>query len=406
MFKSLEEIKIEFTITFEYNDEIYEKEILDIFNNNITETNNPVILNILGKYYQYSEKNYEKMKECYLIAIELKNDNAMTNLGKYYQYIELNYDEMKKYYLMAIELGNSKAMSNLAYYYQVDEKKYDKMEKYYKMAIELNNSNAANNLGFYYNNIKKDYNKMKECYLLAIQLGNKNSMNNLGYYYNIIEPNYDKMKEYYLMAIKLDDINAAHNLGYYYESVEMDYNKSDEYYLIAIHLGSKKAMKYLESRYYHGREESLYNLLIKNYNKNDKNDLIKNRLKSLINGYNFKLGNPTNKIAENLYSCINTTNQRCSPDFKIKVVCNDEFKYYPVHSIILNSSYFDVFFRKEYKYQEYITINVNNFKAMDDFINYLYLDILPKDEESCNNLIKISTEFNFDELTNYLSIFI
>jgi TPR repeat protein len=61
------------------------------------------------------------MKKYYLIAIELGNDIAMQNLGKYYQFIEKDYDKMKKYYLMAIELGNNEAEDKLIRYYRTNK---------------------------------------------------------------------------------------------------------------------------------------------------------------------------------------------------------------------------------------------------------------------------------------------
>ena len=81
----------------------YEKEILDIFNNNNIEeyTNNENLFVWIGNYYKNVEKDYDKMKEYYLMAIDKGNSNAMYNLGNYYKNVEKDYDKMKEYYLMA-----------------------------------------------------------------------------------------------------------------------------------------------------------------------------------------------------------------------------------------------------------------------------------------------------------------
>ena len=70
-------------------------------------------MNNLAIYYKNIEKDYDKMKEYYLMAIEKDNSTAMYNLGHYYQTIKINYDKMKKYYLMAIKKGHFNAMYNL-----------------------------------------------------------------------------------------------------------------------------------------------------------------------------------------------------------------------------------------------------------------------------------------------------
>ena len=92
MFNSLKEIYDKFNLNtslFEESEK-YEKEILDIFNNknfsNLTE--NDTLLRWIGKYYQEIEKDYEKMKIYYLMAIEKGNVPAMNNLGQYYHTIQ------------------------------------------------------------------------------------------------------------------------------------------------------------------------------------------------------------------------------------------------------------------------------------------------------------------------------
>ena len=83
----------------------YEKEILDIFNNNNIEeyTNNENLFSWIGIYYQEIEKDYDKMKEYYLMAIDKDDSDAMNNLGHYYEEIEKNIDKMKEHFWKIIE---------------------------------------------------------------------------------------------------------------------------------------------------------------------------------------------------------------------------------------------------------------------------------------------------------------
>lgn len=69
-----------------------------------------------GIYYSIN-KDYDKMKKYYLIAIEQNNALAMNNLALYYEYKERDPNEMKKYFLMAINHNCVTAMYNLGYYY-------------------------------------------------------------------------------------------------------------------------------------------------------------------------------------------------------------------------------------------------------------------------------------------------
>ena len=234
---------------FESLDEIYDKYgynkdsiakyeylseyILNLYNYKIVEKDDVNKLFWNGNYYQNVEKDYIKMKEYYLMAIDMNDSDAMSNLGYYYQSIEKDYVKMLKYYIMAIEMNNSNTMCNLGFYYQDVEKDYNKMKKYYLMAIEINSSDAMSNLGLYYKTIEKDYIKMKEYYLMAIEMNNSNAMCNLGWYYQTIEMNYTKMKKYYLMAIDLNNSDAMNNLDWYYQ------NKLLEFYCLLYKVESK-----------------------------------------------------------------------------------------------------------------------------------------------------------------------
>ena len=114
----------------------------EIITNNVN--NNSIIsakceaLCRLGNHYRFAEKNYNLMKEYYLIAIETyENPYAMTLLGEYYENIEINYNLMLKYYLMAIEREYPIGMTNLKKYYI----KNSSTSEFYKLLISLNGTN-------------------------------------------------------------------------------------------------------------------------------------------------------------------------------------------------------------------------------------------------------------------------
>jgi len=248
MITSLKElyIKYDFELSSLNKYIIYEKEILDIFENkNIDLYKYDKNLYIwIGNYYEHIEKDYDKMKKYYLMAIEMNNTDAMADMANYYQTTEINYDKMKEYYLMAVEMNHPIAMNNLGFYYQYIKIDYDKMKEYYLMAIELDNSIAMANLAVYYHNIEKDYNKMEEYFLRAIDLNNSVAMDNLAtYYYNTKD--YDKMKKYYLMAIELNNSKAMNRLASYYKNMD-DKNNAIKYYLMAIKLNNSKAINNLK----------------------------------------------------------------------------------------------------------------------------------------------------------------
>ena len=92
-----------------FNEEIkYEEDIINIFNCNILkETNNDFLLNIIGLYYEYIEKNYDEMKKYYLMDIKLEYKPAMYSLGLYYFNIKNVINKMADYYEMAGKMNDN-----------------------------------------------------------------------------------------------------------------------------------------------------------------------------------------------------------------------------------------------------------------------------------------------------------
>ena len=146
IFTSLEDI---YTHYYLNNDSInkyklIESYILELFNNDVIDSNTNDELKLLWNcnYYQHKIKDYDKMKHYYLMAIDAGNSAAMNNLGYYYQHIEKDYVKMKQYYLMAIDKNNLKAMNNLEKYYSDD-----KIEFYKELIkIEIKNDLIQNKI--------------------------------------------------------------------------------------------------------------------------------------------------------------------------------------------------------------------------------------------------------------------
>jgi hypothetical protein len=261
MFETVKDIEKKYIIKFDNNYSNYNNIIIDIFNSKIIDNrmydiNDPYILNIIGLFYEHKKKNYKEMIKYFLMAIELKNSDAMHNLGKFYEYNDN--------YILGFYISNN----------------YEKMEKYYLMAIELENVNAMFNLAKYYLEVKNDREKMKKYYLMAIELGHDESMCELGYYYFKYEKNYDEMKKYYLMGIELGHKMSMYNLSdyYWYENYENHYkdDKKEDYIGLYILLNNienkndliKKQIDYLNKK----NEIKLYKTIINLVKKNNNID--------------------------------------------------------------------------------------------------------------------------------------
>lgn len=231
MIENLEQI---FTF-YEYNlDNIYkykkiEEFILNLFNNESEfDINNDINIEIIkkelnsecklywiGNYYK-KNKNYKKMIEYYLLAIQMNNSDAMFQLGNYYRIIVSDFIEMEKYYLMAIEYKHSESMYYLGQYYCIANN-LEKMEKYLLMAIDLKNTESMFILGFYYFSIK-NYEKMEKYWLMAIEFKHLESMFNLAIYYKFVKSDVKLMEKYLLIYVQYDnlfDMSNQYKLIYY-----------------------------------------------------------------------------------------------------------------------------------------------------------------------------------------------
>lgn len=183
-------------------------DICNILDGHVNDTDNDVLLTIIGDYYQFDKKNYGEAKRYYMMAVEKGNTDAMCKLARYYAVHELNDDEMKKYYKMAVEKGNVLAMYKLAGYYNHCEREYnedeEEMKKYYTMAIERGYVCAMEQLGLYYM-VRKNYVEMEKYFRMAIDSDDKYIMlfpSLVKYYFK--NNNHEGIVKYCLIALNIN----------------------------------------------------------------------------------------------------------------------------------------------------------------------------------------------------------
>src|SRR5258708_1916229 len=100
-----------------------------------------------------------------------------------------------------------------------------------------------------------------------------------------------------------------------------------------------------------------------------------------------------------LYICLDKESN--DSNFKIIVSCNNEIKFFYIHTAVLNSKYFIKLMHSDFTPQYHITLQVDNIESIKLLLKYLYLGKIDKDDMApgiANELLKISDEFQFDEL--------
>ncbi len=284
-FTNIHEIETELHIKFNENFTSIQNNILDIFNSiNLKtdkyDTTNILVIHVIGLYYEYI-KNYIKMEEWYLKAIDLKCGESMYNLAEYYCK-NLEYDKCEKYYLLAIEHGNVYALNGLGFYYGYNKHDYKNMKKYLRMSADLNSPVAMYNLGYYYQIYEINYVEMKKWYWLAIKYDNKNnegiyidSLLNLAYYYKNITKEYDEMEKIYLMIFSVtNEYKYIFYLIRHYNFIEYNYKQFKKYVIIIL---NSNGLQYLKSTKKILNKFMFFNILKyvknKNKNKNDNNSI-------------------------------------------------------------------------------------------------------------------------------------
>ncbi len=144
---SLQDISKNTGILFDKSEECFEKEIVAIFNGDISfdETEEPILINVLGLFFK-TRKNYFLAEKFFKRAIEAGNSKALNNLGYYYQHTEKNYFQAEECYRRAIEVGNTTAESNLGTLFLLEKKNLSKAAEFYSRAASKGDITGKNNL--------------------------------------------------------------------------------------------------------------------------------------------------------------------------------------------------------------------------------------------------------------------
>lgn len=172
--------------------------------------NNSILVDIVGLYYEFVEKDYIKAEEYYLKSIDMNNDEAMNNLGALY-YKTNQIDKMTIYYKRGAELKNIKCMINLGLYFE-SVKDYTNMLIWFGTAANFGSSFAMYKLGVYYQTIEDTTNMLKWL-SLSVENGNPDAMYNLALYHENFKPHI--MCDYLKMASDLNHVKSIRYLGLY-----------------------------------------------------------------------------------------------------------------------------------------------------------------------------------------------
>lgn len=123
-------------------------------------------------------KMYTNMKKYFLTSYYIFNDiKSLHELGYYYQYLEKDYNKMKKYYNICVKNNYIKSMNNLGIYYHITEKNNKKAKYYYELSISHGSITSLCNFAVYYQYVEKDYDKMIEKYLLFLEKSDNQEYN-------------------------------------------------------------------------------------------------------------------------------------------------------------------------------------------------------------------------------------
>lgn len=167
---------------------------------------------LIGLYYHWIVKDYEKAINYWLKSIDLGTVYSMNNLGLYYSRIGFN-DELAKYYFeMAIKKGNEKAMHNLGVHYVHIVKDYVLAERYLRMALDHGYIKAYFTLASFYHLDVHNYGLAENYYKKAIGSGNRDALNNYGVYCATVKRDYKQASKYFIMGCGYGDDTCYENL--------------------------------------------------------------------------------------------------------------------------------------------------------------------------------------------------
>jgi uncharacterized protein len=191
-----------------------------------------VRLTVSKKAKKNIEQKENLIKDTFLSTSSIKNEKDLCELGNFYRNVEKNYNKMKQYYFMALKSDSEKADKELKDYFNKEGgRDYKSMKKYYLMKSKNGDVSALYNLGCYYQYVEKNYDKMKKYYLAAIKKNDTLSMHELGKYFRRVEKNYTEMKKYFNMALKngFGDVEWSLDTYFRFEG-KNDYKDKKKFY--------------------------------------------------------------------------------------------------------------------------------------------------------------------------------
>jgi len=252
-----------------YEEEQYEETFLAL--NNLLDTNNPEVFNLLGNLYYFGnfvDQDYRAAKNYYQMATKLNFPPAFRNIGLMYEngfFFDSNVTEANKYYLLAHELGDDTATYYLAINYQYGigvEKDIILAIKYYNHAIELGNESAIIDLAVLYNDDDFGYQNYKKAYELLEPLADQgvaDAQYNLGQMYeygHFFDQDYKTAFDFYYLAHSQDFIPATHAIGIlYYDGLLNDnpnYEMAYKYFQKAADWEYESAIFYIAMMWHYG----------------------------------------------------------------------------------------------------------------------------------------------------------
>jgi TPR repeat protein len=226
---------------------------------------------LVGNYYYYSERNFNKAVEWYQKAADQGNANGQCDLGICYERgrgVEQNFYKAVKWYQKAADQGDARGQCWLGCsYYDGNGVKQD-----FDKAIELcqksaNQGDASGQcwLGSFYCDglsVKQDCSKAIELFQKAANQGDAYGQSLFGNCYycgHSIKQDYKKAIEWFQEAASQDSASGELYLGicyYYGRGVEQDYSKAVEWFQKAANQfisTNISTQSWLGQCYYYGR---------------------------------------------------------------------------------------------------------------------------------------------------------
>jgi DNA-binding transcriptional regulator GbsR (MarR family) len=134
------------------------------------------IYRVMAASFHLLLKNTSEAKKYYLMAVELKNVDAMFELGMLFEKEGESFDLVEKYYLLAADNNHREALVQLGYLYLMGERSNsEKAGKYLKLGADAGSYRAMNALSAMFFELL-DYENAKRHALMSLQIEPDNTV--------------------------------------------------------------------------------------------------------------------------------------------------------------------------------------------------------------------------------------